>query len=1100
LNNVRGCTQVALTVFGGIDQSLAPSDLVQGLSADNVNCAFLPGSVFTRPPLQRASQLPGTAQIIYAYSFTKPDGTQVLLEFTADGKMWADGAQIGQTALGNRFKCCTMFDRAYIAISDGDHGADVPLQYDGTYLERVSQDGPGAPPTFAATNILDDQYPIASITQPIQQSWNYASFLQSSGPGSVTPGNVVTIYYADHTAGAAYDADLVNAFNAGYPVYVFLNFTAGSSTFGPYVGLVTNAPTSPETVPGSGSGHDFFYFTFNVATSNYLLYSGAGHSAYNVTYQRTLGTVTTTVPVPDLIVGNNISISGTSAAAWNSSWSVAQTPNSGAVNISETQLTGGMATYSYSVVQGAPPVVGQEITITGLYNGPIDPTTGLSVLNVTNGVIATSTGGTSGSFTITGFEATTNYPASSESGSGITAGTKFCIDPGVLVVNTATSPIYGSATGGYLFYAGSTAAIVAPGQRQGCVFFLRRSGNTTAPSPVASFSVPANCNAITVANLPIGPSDVIARYVAFTGANGGTFFYLPAAPQLSGVVYGTSTAVNDNVTTNATFYFTDQALFAGTEIDIPGNDLFNQIVLSGVLGFFPYAGRLFSWGERNKVQAFLNMGFEGGVIAFEPNVPLGWKVTGTGTLGAGDYGLGWSPNGSASLSQTAYQNQNGSPILIGQTQYTFRCWVNGSATATLSSVSQGFSVSATVNAVGNFAEADFSGMTPQIVPSDYVLTITGTGTMDELEIVYTANPYLQSARASYINNPEAFDGVTGIIGPANDPHEIRSMYLRRDVLHMLTYGPDGSLYETQDTASGEPVTWQLNQLSALCGAISVWGDAQFEDWQIWASDTGLRIYDGGDVEKMSEEVQTWWNSFNQAAWNLTCVENDSYTRRIYVGGVTGSSLAINEWYSMDYRELNTAAAMSGSTPLKIGISGKMLTTDLTRKWSPWGITANFGAVLNGVMTFCGGGSLAAGTLYTLDEGNLSGVDDDYGWFDSYYCTYFMLTADEAQALKLSANRKLFIFMTLNINGVGFIQSIPLLDDESNPGRPSRALALRAISTFDLEIPLNLAADRVSFKIAAVLNGGAQAGFSLSSMTVSLKDHPYSVVRGWNGGN
>lgn len=1086
MNNALGATEVAINVFGGIDQSLAPSDLPQGLSVDNLNMAFRPGSAFTRPPLKRSSVLPGTSQIIYAFSFTKPDGTEVLMQFRADGSMWANGLQIGQTAAGNRFKAVAMFDRAYIAISDGDHGADIPLQWDGQVLERVSQNGPGAPPTFAAAEISTDAYPISTITQPVAQSWGYAYFLQSAAVGNnSTAGNNGTFYYADMTAGAPQDSDLVNAFNSGFPVYVFASFTGGPSTQGPYVVQVTSVGLAQPP----GQPHHFYYFTFTLPTSNLTYYQGSGHPGYTANYQRTLATVTTTVPVPGLSVGNNATISSTSVAAYNSSWAIAQTPNSGTISITQTSLTSGTATYNYNVVTGAIPTAGQEITITGTLNAG-------GILNVTNGHIATATGGSSGSFTITGFSGP-NFASAAESGAaGVTAGTVFAFDPGVLVLGSANSPIYGNSAGGFLVFSGATA-VVAPGQRQGVVFFQRHSGNQTAPSPVATFTIPENTNAISVTNLPIGPSDVVARCVAFTGANGGNFFYLPVAPQVNGVVAGTSTVVYDNVTTSATFNFSDASLLAGTAIDIPGNDLFNQVVLSGVLGMFPYAGRLFTWGERNKVQPFINMGFEGGVLATAPNVPLGWTVSGAGTMLPGVYGLAWLPAGGAVISQTAYQDQNGAAILEGTTQYTFRCWTTGSVTATISSATTGFSATATVNGTssGSYGHADFSYKTPAIIPADLTLSFSGS-LMDELEIIYTANPYVQSARASYINNPEAFDGVTGLIGPANDPHEIRSMYLRRDVLHVLTYGPDGSLYETQDTASGEPVTWNVSQVAALCGAISVWGDAKFEDWQVWASDSGLRLFDGSGVEKMSQEVQDWWNSFNRAAWNLTCVENDEYARRIYIGAPVDASTSVNSWYVIDYAELNTSAAMANSTPLKIGMSGKMLTTDLTRKWSPWTFPVNFGAVLNGTMTFCGGGSLALGVCYTLDEGNLSGVDADYGWFESFYATYFMVTPEEAQQNHLGANRKLYGPVFANINGVGAVQLTPWVNDETNPGNPSRPTKLQAITTYDLQFSLSFGCDRASFKVAAV---GNPAGFQLSGITVAIVDHPMSIVRGWNGG-
>jgi hypothetical protein len=1087
LNNVHGTTQVALNVFGGIDQSLAPSDLPQGLSADNLNCAFQPGSVFTRPPLVRASMLPGTAQIIYSYSFTQANGTQVLLQFTADGKMWANGAQIGQTAPGNRFKCATIFNKAFIATSDGEHGVDVPLQFDGTNLDRVSQNGPGAPPTFTAANILNDQYPINSISQPMQQSWNYASFLQSSGSGSITPGSVVTIYYSDSTAGAAYDADLVTAFTSGYPVYVYLNFTAGSANFGPYVALVTNAPTAAATVPNSGSSHQFFYFTFTVSTTNYLLYSGAGHPAFNVTYQRTMGTLTAQAPIPGLIVGNNVSINGASVPAWNSSWAIAQTPNSGSVNITQTQVTGGIATYSYTVAQGSIPAAGQQVTITGTLNDG-------GTLNVTNKTIAAASGGTSGTFTISGFTGG-DFPSSSESGSGITAGTQFRIDPGALVVNTATNPIYGYSSGGYLVYAGTAQATVAPGQRQGVVFFITRSGYTTVPSPIASFTVPANTNAISVTNLPIGPPNVVARAVAFTGANGGNFFYLAVAPQVNGVVSGTATVINDNSTTSVTFRFSDASLLNGQAIDIPGNNLFRQVVLSSALGMFPYAGRMFAWGEWNVVQDFLNMGFEGGVLAGAPNVPLGWKVTGSGVLIPGVYGLGWQFGVGNTLSQPAYQTQAGSMILSGNTQYSLRSWVNGSVICTFSSALTGFSITATLNGTGNYGYSSFSGLMPQVIPPDFTMTFSGTGEFDEPYIIYSANPYLQTARASYINNPEAFDSVTGIMGPYNDPHATRSMFLRRDALHLLTYGPNGSLYETQDTASGEPNTWQVNQISALCGALSVWGDTKFEDWQVWASDTGLRIYDGSSVDRMSGELIIWWNTLNTAAWNKFLVANDPIMRRIYIGAATGTSTVLNSSWAMDYRELNSAGAMANSAPLKIGISGKMLTTDLTRKWSPWSIQFNHVAVLNGALTFSGGGSLQAATCYTLNEGDFTGVDADYGIFPSFYMGYYMLTADEAQSMHLNPNRKLYLMAIVNVSGTGQVTLTPYPDGVASI--PTRAVAIRFHPAWDLQFPLNVRGDRCSFRVTSVPVNGI-GGFQLSGMSIALKDDPYAIVRGWNG--
>jgi hypothetical protein len=139
--------------------------------------------------------------------------------------------------------------------------------------------------------------------------------------------------------------------------------------------------------------------------------------------------------------------------------------------------------------------------------------------------------------------------------------------------------------------------------------------------------------------------------------------------------------------------------------------------------------------------------------------------------------------------------------------------------------------------------------------------------------------------------------------------------------------------------------------------------------------------------------------------------------------------------------------------------------------------------------------LKAANCYTLNEGNLSGFDQDYGPFDSYYAPYYMLTPEEAQQMRLNPNRKLFAFLTLNISGRGKVQITPLVN--GIPGRTTRAVALLETPGFDLQFPLNVTGDRASFKVEAVQVNG-QGGFWLSGLTAALKDDPYAVVRGWNG--
>jgi hypothetical protein len=659
---------------------------------------------------------------------------------------------------------------------------------------------------------------------------------------------------------------------------------------------------------------------------------------------------------------------------------------------------------------------------------------------------------------------------------------------------------------------------ISPGSHSVVEIFRTRTGYLTIPSPPVTITASGG-QYLLITGAAIGPANVIERWFAFTGGNGGKYFVLPVPPRDPSGQYaiGTATVIPDNVTSSAIFDFTDEALFNGIGIDIPGNNLFRQEVLGPCLGFFSYGERLFSWGERNKVQLFRNMGFEGGILAGAPNIPLGWNVTGTdGVLTAGDYGLAWQAS-TATISQTAYQNQNGTAILNPNTRYTYRAWVNGTSIATLSSASTGFTATASISGSGNFMQGNFSLPTPVTVPADLTLTISqsGTATIDEAQIIFTNNPYILSAKGSYINNPEAIDGVTSILGKSGDPHAVMGMEERKDVLCLLTAGPEGSLYETEQTASGEPVSWELDHKASKCGLVSVWGTAKFEDWFCWTSDTGLRIFDGSSVEKMSQEIQPWWDGLNPVAKQFTVLANDPYTRRVYVCGAQGTAFVANSLYVLDYRDLNTAGLLANSGTLHIGYTGKVVTTDLTRKWSPWSMTMNHICLLTlvtgeAVMAFCGGtgGALndpAHSAVYTLDEGVISGIDEDYGpfWENSRYATYFFIGPEEAAQYQTGKHRLLHSFLTMNVTGVGKVYLTPHLDRIGNTGNPTRALAITEDLARDLEFGLNNAAERISYMIGCQPAGSlpappdSPAGFRVSSLTLAVKAHPFSPIRGKN---
>jgi hypothetical protein len=1096
-----------------------------------------------------------TAQTVYTSSFLKPDGTVSQLTFTSDGGMYADGVPFGQTHAGNRFFTCNAFGKMYIATSDGLHGADVPLQYTPEgFLDRVSQDGPGAPPTVTNYALPAVALVAGSSGSPVTITTAVPidpTQVQTGGGPIEQDGGYQPPTFETYYTSLLFDTSTPHGLNVGDTIAI-----AGNSLY--------SIGTTTVSAVDSATEFEVSYYTQSNATG-----TGGTVTFSTPLLVRTNNTVTATTAVPNgLRVGYKASVSGVPDASQSLTSIVVNNETLNGIATATTPSPHGFVPGDeVAIANVLPAVVGGGVASWSIVGGILTMTTNTPhFLEPGNSVIqSTGTGYLVACFVDTVVSPTVitiSVPgATAASGTVATLTTPFPLPTGTVVTisSVPSSTTFQFAmtgadatftTGAITFpwngqfyvtsvlssvsftynQTGPNASIqsgagmvaptgqISPGQHSIVEIFRTRTGYLTIPSPPVQITASGG-QYLLLTSTAIGPPNVTERWFGITGANGGKYFVLPVPPRdpAGQFAIGTATVIPDNVTNSAIFDFTDEALFAGIGIDQAGNNLLRQQVLGPVLGFFSYGSRLFSWGERNKIQQFKNMGFEGGVFSDTPNNPLGWMVTGTdGILTAGDYGLAWQAT-TAIISQSAFQDQNGIAIIQPNTQYTYRGWINGVSIATLSSASTRYVSQATIRGAGEFDQLIFSLPTPLTIPSDLILSIEqhGTSTVDEIEIIYTNNPYILNAKASYVNNPEAVDGVTGILGPAGDPHPVFGMEERKDVLCLLTSGPEGSLYETEQTASGEPATWNIRHVASKCGLVSVWGVTKFEDWFCWTSDTGLRIFDGASVDKMSQEIQPWWNSLNPKAKQFTFLSNDPYTRRVYLGGATGTSVVTNAMYVLDYRELNTAGLLANSGTLRIGYSGKVVTTDLTRKWSPWSLTMNYCGLLtqpNGeaVMAFCGGrgSSLAThwtSSVYTLNEGVIDGIDADYGpfWHRSTYPTYFFVSVDEAQQRQVGVHRLLHAFMTSNCTGVGSVFLVPNLDRLGNTGRPTRALSVTEDLARDLEFGLNVAAERISYRVccqpAGVLPAApdAPAGFRLSSMTLAVKTDPYSPIRGKN---
>jgi hypothetical protein len=654
------------------------------------------------------------ANFNYVCSFPLTSGSLYSVALDANGILWS-------SALGNEFLmeplatniipgsymvATTEDDVLYMCFSNLLNGTDIPRQYNpqpavGTFtLDRISQVGPGAPPTFNATTstaasqapitswagsggvvtfqavnsftagevvslsgfavstffngllfsvlgtglsgsqfevayssytggsdsgVATPQYgyPISHITQLGSQPFNGQIALWSSGPGQTSSGTVWTFYYGSR--GSAADPNLTNAFNSGEAVYVYIV----GSPFGNGTQLVTSIGAGAP--PGESPLVNFF--TCQATSSSYQKVGSPSGGGNTGTYEQTIATVVTSLPIPNVVNGDEITISGATPGGWNNTWTIVDALNAGVYAIVQTSMANGTATYSWEwsgTSAAVAPTAGQLVTVLQTLNGN-------GIFNVTDAVIASVSGGpSSGTFTINSLGTNTqNIPAVAEQGQAETAGTSFQIDPGAVTLGTTSNPIYGQANNGIVGVAGANTS-VSPGTRQAVVFFETRNGLKTQCSIPVTFTTSVASTYLLADNVPIGPPNVIRRWIAFTtaGPNGiaGPNFYTIDDPVSFTVNNQTflysATYIDDNISTSAKFTFTDAVLIAGDEIDVLGNDLFSQIDIGSSAWNIAYAQRMFYGLEQNKVLNFTNMSFDGGYL---PNpggsiTPLGWNV------------------------------------------------------------------------------------------------------------------------------------------------------------------------------------------------------------------------------------------------------------------------------------------------------------------------------------------------------------------------------------------------------------------------------------------------------------------------------------------
>lgn len=1246
----KGIIEVPLEVFGGRVTEMSPTALPEGVSPDEQDNTYIPGGVLTRPNLDRVlTNIPSGQTCTYQKSFVLPTGAIKNLYLFSNGVMyWEDPINapgIGNALLtapaGSYAKSATMFGREFIGISDGLHGTTAPLQWDGTNLDRVTQDGPSAPPTVtsvplpsallvASPNTLTrnnntvtgnsatphnlqigyqaqiSNIPDSNSTTVNQENsspepsgqittsdWSFvsANWRSNFNPGtsplsawtagnfgfnvpssatilgvvigfqvygqSTTTGTVaqVALWQSGSQLGTAKSpATPINAFPAITPEsYGSAGDVWGASltpsivndpTFGFAISIAADSVrvflfgpftvTVYYTLSGSGTVAiiDSIVVDNEVAPGLALVTTTEPHGLAPEEYVSIVGvepgtvaditgaqwvtgkTTITTMTDHNLIPGSVVQIAGVTTAtgsttfSFDGNYAVETVPSPDQFTYSQVPITATDpdvidATANTGTVTIAWPIPDTPTPTYFQVESAPTPTTFYVPLNYSNGTWTTGTVGFAweGTFYITAVPSATQFQYQQYGPNGSTT-----------ALGTVTP--FGQA---------------APGFHLIRVNFLTRQGAVLKSSPYVKFTANGG-QYLQIENIPIGPPNIIARILEFTGADGAYFFYLPIPSQVNGQVVSTATQINDNTTTSILLDFSDNSLFGGIATSIPGNDLISQIVLDGALGFGQYATRSITYGQRNRIQNFLNLGFEGGVNANTPNTPEGWNFTANeGVLIAGQNGIGlafqMSGGGQTLADQSAYLDAGGNPILTGNTLYKIRLYIQStnpnfdSVIFTLSSVSTGFSAIAEFSpssstVAGTWAEVIFSAKTPLNIPADLLLSFDNVGlsnifTIDEISVIYVQTPYLDGILfGSYGNNPEGIDRVTSKFGPVTDTRKVMDFGVLRETFYMLTQEPSGRLHETTDNGTTEPSGWTVNEVGANCGALSAFSltksqadDAAAsggEEWMAWASESGARIFGGASPDKISQSIQPDWAKINPtAALTVWCV-NDPVERALYFGVPLNSATAPSNILFMSYRNLNSAAAIEAAQPIRVGFSGKLIVTDNNCKWSLWNMSMNGAARMYrqaGVLSLVlgGGNGLTPGVggfgnVYTLNPAKYT--DDDYGQVNSYYYTYAFVNRGAEQQLQVGSHQKGFIGVLATVTwpaGTMLVQVAP-----NNPANIWPLSCSRTVSQPNIDLQWGFGnmiiarGSRFFLKFSSVpLEGQTDNAYSIQMVTVGL---------------
>jgi hypothetical protein len=447
------------------------------------------------------------------------------------------------------------------------------------------------------------------------------------------------------------------------------------------------------------------------------------------------------------------------------------------------------------------------------------------------------------------------------------------------------------------------------------------------------------------------------------------------------------------------------------------------------------------------------------------------------------------------IAQNALKDAAGNSLLANNTDYSVRARVKRSPnlaagtlrinafSASLGLIGTGLAVTV-LQATSAYQEFTAQLFPPQAsLPPDLVLRVYADGVpaplgesflVDNIE-VFASNAAQNASlvRASATENPESYDGVSGIMEiAANNGQGIRAAFKLRNNLYFVK---ERGIYVTATDGVNEPSLWAVEEVSNKVGTPSAHGVGSGEEWVVIAGRSGLYLFDGGEPIKLSQEIQPTWDSINWQYAQRIWVQVDTEHKRILVGVPMGSATQPNQILMLDYTE-------GFQDPLVAVYTAP----ERARKWARWLIAANSCGLIErptGVAQVFLGTNNGSTKIYALTSGQFS---DDGAPINSYYTTAYLSSTN-------MSGRNLFGYLTGYVQGAG---SLTL--SAFSPGdvviTALGSWTLASPNSRDLEQFTNVLAERISFQFGT---NAVSSWFSLTKLVPWAKPDPFAIVRGTN---